>query len=140
MADGAIRCTVVSPERPLFEGGVDHVVAPGAAGELGIYPRHAPLIGALGPGVVRLHRGGNVERLAIRGGFVHVKKDVVTLLVTDAVKPADVDAKKLEAEHQAVLEALQHPRSSEEFDELLVQRRWCEVRRACLAEGRTAAH
>ena len=140
MAGGAIRCTVVSPERSLFDGGVDHLVAPGVAGELGIYPRHAPLIGALGPGVVRLTSGGNVERYAIRGGFVHVKKDVVTLLVTDAMKPSDVDASKLEAETQAVLEALQHPRSAEEFDELLVQRRWCEVRRACLAEGRSAAH
>ena len=140
MAAGAIRCTVVSPERALFEGGVDHVVAPGVAGELGIFPRHAPLIGALGPGVVRLHTGGNVERYAIRGGFLLVKKDVVTLLVTDAMKPSDVDGSKLEAEHQAVLEALQHPRSSEEFDELLVQRRWCEVRRACLAESRSAAH
>jgi F-type H+-transporting ATPase subunit epsilon len=140
VADGAIRCTVVSPERPLFDGAVDHVVAPGVAGELGIFPRHAPLIGALGPGIVRLHKGGIVERFAIRGGFLHVKKNVVTLLVTDAVKPADVDGDKLEAEYQAVLEALQHPRSAEEFDELLVQRRWCEVRRACLGEGRAAAH
>jgi F-type H+-transporting ATPase subunit epsilon len=138
--DGAIRCTVVSPERPLFDGAVDHVVAPGAAGELGIFPRHAPLIGALGPGIVRLHKGGNVERFAVRGGFLLVKKDVVTLLVTDAMKPSDVDAGKLEAEQQAVLEALQHPRSAEEFDELLVQRRWCEVRRACLAESRAGAH
>ena len=140
MADGAIRCTVVSPERPLFEGTVDHVVAPGVAGELGIFPRHAPLIGALGPGIVRLHKGGNVERFAVRGGFLLVKKNVVTLLVTDAMKPSDVDGSKLEAEHTAVLEALQHPRSPEEFEELLVQRRWCEVRRSCLAESRSAAH
>lgn len=140
MADGSLRCTVVSPERALFEGGVSHVVAPGVAGELGIYPRHAPLIGALGPGVVRLHTGGNIERFAIRGGFLLVKKDVVTLLVTDAMKPSDVDGSKLEAEEQAVREALQHPRSTEEFEELLVQRRWCEVRRACLGESRSAAH
>ena len=44
MASGSIRCTVVSPERPLFEGDVGHAVVPGVEGELGIYPKHAPLI------------------------------------------------------------------------------------------------
>ena len=71
VADRPIHCTVVSPERPLFDGDVDHLVVPGSQGELGIYPRHAPLIGALGPGVVRLHQGATIERYAIRDGFVH---------------------------------------------------------------------
>ncbi len=136
MAAGAIRCTVVSPERPLFEGQIEHAIVPGSEGELGIYPRHAPLIGALGPGVVRLHQGAHVERFAIRGGFVHIKKDVLTLLVTDAVKPSDVDLGKVEAEHDAVVEALQHPRSDEEYQELMTQRKWCDVRKAMLEGGR----
>jgi F-type H+-transporting ATPase subunit epsilon len=140
VSDRAIRCTVVSPERPLFDGSVDHLVVPGSEGELGVYPRHAPLIASLGPGVVRLHSGATVERFGIRGGFLHVKKDVVTLLVADAVKPADVDASKLDAEEEAVHEALRHPRSAEEYAELLTQRRWCDVRRALLSEGRAAAH
>ena len=136
-AQGAIHCTVVSPERPLFDGAVDRVVVPGSEGELGVLPRHAPLIGALGPGVVRLHGKDKVERFGIRGGFMLVKKDVVTLLVTDAVKPADIDRAKLESEMESVREALHHPRSAEEFQELLVQRRWCEVRAALLAETKT---
>lgn len=140
MSAGPIRCTVVSPERPLFEGGVDRVVVPGVEGEMGILPRHAPLIGSLGPGLVRLHAGSHAERFAIRGGFVHVKKDVVTLLVTDAVRAADVDRAKLEEQHAAVLEALRHPRSSEEFQELLRERRWCEVRKALVEESRSPAH
>jgi F-type H+-transporting ATPase subunit epsilon len=117
---------------------VDHLVVPGSQGELGVYPRHAPLIGALGPGVVRLHSGQSVDRFGIRGGFVHVKKDMVTLLVTDAVKPADIDASVLESEEQAVLESLRHPRSAEEYAELLTQRRWCEVRRALVSDVRAA--
>jgi F-type H+-transporting ATPase subunit epsilon len=101
---------------------------------MGIFHRHAPLIGALGPGLVRLHTAGGVEKFAIRGGFIHVKKDVVTLLVTDAVKRSDVDRAQLDAEYAAVLEALRHPRSDVEYAELLVQRKWCEVRLALVAE------
>jgi F-type H+-transporting ATPase subunit epsilon len=137
---GSIRCNVVSPERPLFEGSVDHLVAPGVEGELGVYPRHAPLIGALGPGLVRLHQGAHVERFAIRGGFILVKKDVVTLLVTDAVKPADVDRAKVEAERESVVEALKHPRSEGEYEELMRQRRWCDVRLAMFEKRPALAH
>jgi F-type H+-transporting ATPase subunit epsilon len=123
-----IRCTVVSPERPLFEGHAEHIVVPALDGEMGIYARHAPLVGALGSGIVRIHRQGGVERYAIRGGFVHVKKNVVTLAVTDAVLLEDADRAALEAEYASVREALQHPRSTEEYDELMTRRRWCEVR------------
>ncbi len=133
VAEGAIHCTVVSPERPLFEGNVDHLVVPGIEGELGIYPRHAPLIGALGPGVVRLSRGGTIERYAIRDGFVHVKKNVVTLVVSDAVKVTDTDVAAVESELAAVIEALRSPKSAEEFEELQQRRRWCEVRRSLLS-------
>ena len=139
MSDGAIRCTVVSPERPLYEGNVESVVVPGSEGELGILPRHAPLIAALGPGLVRLHAKGADERFGIRGGFMLVKKNVVTLLVTDAVKPADIDRAKVEAEREAVVEQLQHPRSEEEFEELQRSRRWCDVRLALVGERRAAA-
>jgi len=128
MPEAPIRCTLVSPERPLFDGQVDSVVVPGVEGEIGILRRHAPLIGALGPGTVRLTIGDTVERYAIRGGFVHVKKDVVTLLVTDAVKVTDANRAAIQAELDAVLEALRHPASAEEYEELLQRRRWCEVR------------
>ena len=138
---GVIRCTVVSPERQLFDGEVDHLVVPGTEGELGVFPRHAAMIAALGPGVVRLTTtAGGSERFAVRGGFLHVKKDVATLLVTDTVKPSDLDRAKLDAEYESVLEALRHPRSEEEFAELLVQRRWCEVRLSLVGTKTASAH
>lgn len=142
MTDRPIHCTVVSPERPLFDGYVDHLVVPGSEGELGFYPRHAPLIGALGPGLVRLHMGEKIERYAIRGGFVHVKKDVVTLLVTDAIKVTDTDIDAVQAELDAVLAALRSPGSAEEYAELQQRRRWCEVRKALMTEthGARQAH
>ena len=128
VATAGIRCVVVSPERPLFDGSVDHLVVPGSTGEIGIFPRHAPLIGALGPGVVRLHQSGTIERYAIRGGFVHVKKDVVTLLVADAVKVTDTNRDAVLAELESVIAALRRPTSVGEYEELLQRRRWCEVR------------
>ncbi len=136
----ALKVTVVSPERPLFEGEAEHVVVPGVGGELGIYPRHAPLIGALGPGLIRIHTGGAVERYAIRGGFVHVKKDVVTLAVTDAVRRGDVTHAEIQRELDSVIDALRRPHSGEEYEELLLRRRWCEVRLALHDEAQTLPH
>ena len=122
-----LRCTVVSPERPLFEGGADHVVVPGTKGELGIYPRHASMIAKLEPGIVRIHRpaseGGGTEKFAVSGGFMQVRKNVVTLLVTDAQRREDVDAGAARDELMRVLEELHRPPSDERFRELLQSRR-----------------
>lgn len=122
-----ITCRVVSPERPLFEGAVEHLVAPGALGELGIYPLHAPLISKLGSGVLRLHTTGGVRRMAVRGGFLEVKDDDVTMLVTRAVTPEDVDRATVERDLTATIEALQHPESEDRYADLLEQRRWLET-------------
>ena len=131
-----IATTVVSPERPLFDGHCERLVVPGWDGELGILPHHAPLIAKLGEGVLRLHLGnsdgGGVERFAVRGGFLQVKQDRVTVLVHDAVVPQDVDRASLEAELASLLESLQHPRSDEEFDELLHRRGWVQARLSLL--------
>ena len=122
-----IRCTVVSPERPLFEGGADKVVVPGTKGEIGVLPRHAPLIAKLEPGVIRVHapasEGGRTMKMAVSGGFVQVVGNVVTLLVTDAVTADDVDRAATQGRLDEVLERLQHPRSDEDYRELLMLRR-----------------
>lgn len=122
-----IRCTVVSPERPLFDGGAEKVVVPGTRGQIGILPRHAALIAKLEPGVIRIHRpadeGGAVSKMAIAGGFVQVLHNVVTLLVTDAVVAEDVDKGAREAELSDVIEKLHHPASDTEYRELLLRRR-----------------
>ncbi|MCE9637206.1 MAG: ATP synthase F1 subunit epsilon [Planctomycetes bacterium] len=122
-----IRCTVVSPERPLFDGGAEKVVVPGTKGQIGIMPRHAALIAKLEPGVIRIHRpadeGGAVSKMAVTGGFVQVLHNVVTLLVTDAVVAEDVNAGALHAELEDVLAKLQHPASDDEYRSLLRRRR-----------------
>ena len=123
----SIACRVVSPERPLFEGDVERLVAPGSMGELGIYPMHAPLIAKLMPGVLRLHHSGSVEKMAVRGGFVEVKNDEVMLLVTRAVRPEDVDAKTLQARLDETIQDLRSPSNEARYEELLETRQWLEV-------------
>ncbi len=122
-----LTCHVVSPERPLFDGEVEHLVAPGSLGELGIYPQHAPLVSKLMPGVLRLHKADGVEKLAVRGGFMQVKDDDVTLLVTRAVRPEDVDRATVERELTECIEELQHPDSDERYAFLLERRTWLQV-------------
>jgi F-type H+-transporting ATPase subunit epsilon len=130
------HCTVVSPERPLFEGSADKVVVPGTKGQIGVLPRHAPIIAKLEPGVIRIHRpvedGGDVARMAVAGGFLQVVGTEVTLLVTDAVTAADIDEPTVRREMAEVVEKLQHPPSDEEFQRLLARRRSLQAQLAVL--------
>lgn len=129
---GPIRCTVVSPERALFEGSAEKVVVPGAMGQFGVLPRHAPLIAKLEPGVIRIHRppgeGGSVTRMAVGGGFAQVLGNAVTLLVTEAVVSEDVDPETVRRELAGVIERLAHPKSDEDYRDLLRLRRSLQAR------------
>jgi len=129
-----LTLSVVTPEGRLFKGDARFVAAPGAEGELGILPGHAALIAHLGIGGLRVKTEGDVtERFAVRGGFLQVMDDQVTLLATEAVAPKDVDAAALKAEHDETLESLQHPASDEEYADLLARRRWIETRQALVS-------
>jgi F-type H+-transporting ATPase subunit epsilon len=79
-ATGALRVSVISPERTIFEGAADSVVAPAWDGELGILRGHAPLMALLGAGNLRITRGGTTEHFYVAGGFLQVIDDRVTVL------------------------------------------------------------
>ena len=79
-AGGALRVVVISPERTVFEGDAESVVAPAWDGELGILRGHAPLMALLGSGDLRVTSGGRTERFHVEGGFLQVVNDVVTVL------------------------------------------------------------
>ncbi|AAM39871.1 F0F1 ATP synthase subunit epsilon [Xanthomonas campestris] len=87
-----IRCDIVSAEQEIFRGEATLVVATGELGELGIAPKHAPLITRLKPGkVVVTTASGEQLDFAISGGILEVQPQVVTVLVDTAIRAQDID-------------------------------------------------
>jgi F-type H+-transporting ATPase subunit epsilon len=95
MAAATIHVDVVSAEEAIFSGEAEFVVLPGEAGELGIYPRHAPLITRIKPGAVRIQKpGGEEELVFVAGGILEVQPKVITVLADTAIRGADLDEAK----------------------------------------------
>ena len=95
-----IHVDIVSAEKTLYSGSAEVVIAPGQRGELGIYPRHTPLLTTLKPGSVRIKVPNQVEEelIYVSGGILEVQPNVVTILSDSAIRGADLDeAKALEA-------------------------------------------
>jgi F-type H+-transporting ATPase subunit epsilon len=104
------RLEIVTADREVFADEADFVVVPGAGGELGILPRHAPLISSLKPGELRVRRAGQVEYFAVGGGFVQVRPDKVVVLADEAEHSADIDESRAqEARERAETELREHP-------------------------------
>jgi F-type H+-transporting ATPase subunit epsilon len=101
-----IRCEIVSQDRPVFEGDVDIVVAPGADGEMGILPHHAPLLTTLKPGVLRVRTSGREESFAISGGVMEVRPDIVTVLADAAERADEIDISRAEEARRRAEESL----------------------------------
>lgn len=103
-----IHVDIVSAEASLFSGTAEFVAVPGEMGELGIYPRHTPLLTRLKPGAVRVKRAesGEEELIYVSSGIVEVQPYLVTILSDMAIRGQDLDeAKALEAK-QAAEEAM----------------------------------
>jgi F-type H+-transporting ATPase subunit epsilon len=99
-----IHVDVVSAEESIFSGEARFVALPGEMGELGIYPRHAPLITRIKPGAVRIERADNGEEefVFVAGGILEVQPHAVTVLADTAIRGHDLDeAKALEAKKLA---------------------------------------
>ena len=78
---------VISPQSTVFDGEADAVVVPAFDGEVGILPRHAPLMTLLGRGTLTVKHGGQVRRFTVQGGFLQVVSDRVRV-VAEHVAPA----------------------------------------------------
>ena len=99
-----IHIDVVSAEESIYSGEAEFVVLPGEAGELGIYPRHTPLITRIRPGEVRIKpsEGGQEELIFVAGGILEVQPKVITVLADTAIRGHDLDeAKALEVKKLA---------------------------------------
>jgi F-type H+-transporting ATPase subunit epsilon len=90
-----IHVDVVSAEEAIFSGDAKFVALPGEAGELGIYPKHAPLITRIKPGAVRIHKADDTEEFVfVAGGILEVQPNVITVLADTAIRGHDLDEAK----------------------------------------------
>ena len=107
-----IHVDVVSAEESIFSGEAKFVALPGEAGELGIYPRHTPLITRIRPGSVRIQTAdGGEEFVFVAGGILEVQPDCVTVLSDTAIRGKDLDEEKANAAKAAAEEALRNAKS-----------------------------
>lgn len=103
-----IHVDVVSAEEQIFAGEAEFVALPGEAGELGIYPKHTPLITRIKPGAVRIKIVGKSEEefVFVAGGILEVQPDTVTVLADTAIRGGDLDEAKASEAKKLAEEAL----------------------------------
>jgi F-type H+-transporting ATPase subunit epsilon len=115
MAEERIEFELVSPERLLLSEAVEMVVVPGAEGEFGVLPQHAPTISTLRPGVLRVYEKGAVtERIFVASGFAEVTATRCTVLADQAVPVAEIDRTATDDELKAARDDLTDAKSDEE--------------------------
>ena len=101
-----IRCEIVSQDRTVFTGDVDIVLLPGAAGEMGILPKHAPVLTTLKYGIIKVRKGGKEEVFTVAGGIAEVQPDIVTILADAAENVEEIDEARAEAARKRAEEVL----------------------------------
>ena len=137
-----IHVDIVSAEKAIFSGLVEAVFATATMGEIGIYPRHTPLLTSLKPGEVRVKlANGTEEQFYVSGGVLEVQPHVVTILADTAMRADDVDEAAAMAAKEAAEKSLAE--SGEKLDYAEVQAQLAEasaqlrtIQRARKAAGR----
>ena len=116
MATPTLKVNVVSAEGQIFSGDAEFVVLPGVMGELGIYPRHTPLLTQIRPGAVRMRLPGQAEEefVFVQGGYLEVQPNQVTVLADTAIRAKDLDEKAALEAKRAAEEAKANKSSAEE--------------------------
>ena len=111
-----LHVDVVSAEEKIFSGEATFVALPGESGELGIKPRHTPLITRIKPGAVRIQKtDGTEEFVFVAGGILEVQPGTVTVLADTAIRGKDPDEAKAEAAKKAAEEAMKNAKSDIDF-------------------------
>lgn len=101
-----IRCEIVSQDRIVFQGDVDMVIVPGAAGEMGILPNHSPVLTLLKFGVVRVKQASSEQYFTVSGGVAEVQPDQVTILADAAENVEEINLQRAEEARRRAEQAL----------------------------------
>ena len=112
-----VHVDVVSAEASIFSGEAEFVVAPASAGEVGLFPNHAPMITTIKPGALRIKQANVAEEtlIFISGGMLEVQPGVITVLADTAVRGHDLDEAKAIAAKEAAEEALRNRTSDIDY-------------------------
>ena len=111
-----IHVDVVSAEESIFSGEAKVVALPGEAGELGIYPRHAPLITRIKPGAVRILKSDDTEEFVfVAGGILEIQPNVITVLADTAIRGHDLHEAKASEALKAAEEARANAKNEIDF-------------------------
>ena len=131
MAD-KLHFSLVAPERELVNEEVDQVDVPGAEGEFGVLPHHAPVMTIVKPGALRVYNNGAIRKIFVNGGFADVTPAGLTVLAEDAVDLADVDVAKLEQDIQNAKEDVNGARDDAHLSPAQLRLRRLEAMKAAL--------
>ncbi len=109
-----LKLEIVTPERKIYSEDVDMVTLPGSEGELGVYPKHVPLLTTLKPGELRAMQNGRETAMAIGEGFVEIKADSVSVLTDMALEAEKIDISAAEVAVERAKAAMKEDHTSEE--------------------------
>jgi len=112
-----VRVDVVSAEEEIFSGQAEFIAAPASAGEVGVYPHHAPMITTIKPGALRIKLPDTAEEtlIFISGGMLEVQPGLVTVLADTAIRGHDLDEAKAIAAKEAAEEAMKNKASDMDY-------------------------
>lgn len=129
-----IRCDIVDAEKSIFSGEAKMVFATGQMGELGIAPRHAPLLTKLAPGQVRIeNEDGTQQEFYVSGGLIEVQPHLVTVLADTAERAEDLDEAAALAAKEAAEKALAEKADTKDFAEAQLQLAMAQAQLAALS-------
>ena len=132
-----IHLEIVTAERTVLSDNVDQINAPGAAGRMGVLPRHEPLMTMLVPGDLTIIKNGESTPFAVSGGFMEVLPDRVTILADTAERADEIDEARADAARKRAEELLRERRSEQEMimAEAQLRRAMVRLRVARLKRG-----
>lgn len=136
MADQAAKTfslSLVTPEGPAFEGEAERLIVPGAAGEIGVLARHAPLVAMLRAGEIRIRTSGEWQTFAAGPGYFKVQRDRAIVLVDDAVRAEEIDVEEARREVEEARALVERAEAGEEGID-----RWQAEQRLRHAENKIA--